>query len=133
MRDIFLQGSSFWSVRTGNDIADDHVEEVRKEDIRIEDLPKEGAFYQICSEDVEDYRKELSDKIYNSKAWISFISRLSQVISGINKEQLKVQKYLLIFEADQINLGMQLENEREGQKSVSVQMMTREEMSVLAA
>lgn len=64
MRELFLNCSFFWKIKTGEDINNDVVETLDISKIDLDVLPIENAYYQIvCTED-EEYLAEIKNEYF---------------------------------------------------------------------
>ena len=69
MRDTFLSGKSFWKIEASENIHEDKVSLIDVKDIDLDDLPKEKAYFNVFSQELEEYHKSLSKDFLSEKMW----------------------------------------------------------------
>lgn len=69
MRDTFLSGKSFWKIEASENIHEDKVSLIDVKDIDLDDLPKEKAYFNVFSQELEEYHKSLSNDFLSEKMW----------------------------------------------------------------
>lgn len=66
MKEGILEGSCFWQVKAGQQIQDDEVKSIHKEDICVAYLPQTGSFFNVFSDELYEYKKKIQKKLYNN-------------------------------------------------------------------
>lgn len=94
MRDFILKSECFWSVKTGDSFLEDIITEQDKFTINMEELPYEGAFLTLASDDLKKYLEYIDSIIYFKENWI-LMSKTEDLIIEIKFNELN---YLNIFE-----------------------------------
>lgn len=59
MRDSFLRGNRFWEVLASDSVENDLVRAIKKNEIALSDLPKDGARFEIYSDELREYSEKL--------------------------------------------------------------------------
>ncbi len=72
MRDAFLRGNAFWAVSASDNPANDTVRCIELDELKLTDLPKENARFDIYSPELQAYGRKL--KSYDGR----FIASLAQ-------------------------------------------------------
>ncbi len=72
MREALMREDGFWAVAAGEDVEEDEV--IRKEmpEMPVEDLPYEGAYYQVADQETETYVQKIEKRRLGSDTWESF-------------------------------------------------------------
>ena len=83
MSRAILDCVEFWSVFCGESFDGDKVNKIGREEISIEDLPKEEAKYRIVSKDVKRYLEGLKDEFFSNSSWQDITSKAIQKLSDI--------------------------------------------------
>lgn len=82
MRDTFLSGKSFWKIEASENIHEDKVSLIDVKDIDLDDLPKENAYFNVFSQELEEYHKSLSKDFLSEKMW--------KIVGGVLKLSIGV-------------------------------------------
>ena len=83
MREAFLRGKSYWEVDAADQVDDDLVRSICKEQIWTEYLPKEGAFFNVFSEELKEYKKNIQEKLFGGNDWKHVADNMTNIFEEL--------------------------------------------------
>lgn len=69
MRESILKGDKYWDIVAGADVDKDIIYERNIEEIPLEVLPYEGAYFKIASKDMAAYTEKIDFILYGEDDW----------------------------------------------------------------
>lgn len=69
MRGALLSGSLYWEIFAADQVENDVVNSLKKQQICVEYLPKEGAFFSVFSEELRVYKEKVQRKLFEGNDW----------------------------------------------------------------
>ena len=69
MRGALLSGSLYWEIFSADQVEDDVVNSLKRQQICAEYLPKEGAFFSTFSEELRAYKERVQRKLFEGNDW----------------------------------------------------------------
>ena len=69
MRGALLSGSLYWEIFAADQVEDDVVNSLKRQQICAEYLPKEGAFFSTFSEELRAYKERVQRKLFEGNDW----------------------------------------------------------------
>lgn len=69
MRNLILQSKVYWDVLAGASMDEDIVGLNNTENIPLETLPYEDAYFEIATEELKEYVKTIDEKLYMEAFW----------------------------------------------------------------
>ena len=100
MRDLILQAHTFWDIIVGEDFSKDITIEKNIEVIPLDELPYEGAYLTLATEDLKRYTEEIDALLYNEGNWANSITTQSYInsVDYLNLTKLINEHYTLALQ-----------------------------------